>query len=49
MILDLAPNGKRFAMLAAPESAAPGQSSMHVTFLLNFFDELRRRIPSGAK
>ena len=42
--LDLAPDGKRFAVFLAPES--PGSSSnVHVTFLLNFFDELKRRVP----
>ncbi|HLN01698.1 MAG TPA: protein kinase, partial [Bryobacteraceae bacterium] len=45
--LTLAPDGKRFAVFAIPEAAAPGKGSVHVTFLLNFFDELRRRIPVG--
>jgi serine/threonine-protein kinase len=42
--LDLAPDGKRFAGLPAPEPASE-KGSAHVTFLLNFFDELRRRVP----
>jgi Tol biopolymer transport system component/predicted Ser/Thr protein kinase len=43
--LDLAPDGKRFAVLAQPESAPGAASPARVTFLFNFFDELRRRIP----
>ncbi|HEY1494753.1 MAG TPA: DPP IV N-terminal domain-containing protein [Candidatus Solibacter sp.] len=43
--LDLAPDGKRFAVLTAPEAAAYAKGSVHVTFLLNFFDELKRRMP----
>jgi serine/threonine-protein kinase len=44
--LDLAPDGKRFAVLGSPESAANAKRPVHVTFLLNFFDELRRRVPT---
>jgi Tol biopolymer transport system component len=45
--LDLAPDGKRF-MEARPRADAVGEpaSSVQVTFLLNFFDEVRRRIPA---
>ena len=43
--LDLAPDGKRFAVLALPEAAPGEKGSVHVTMLLNFFDELRRRVP----
>jgi hypothetical protein len=43
--LDLAPDGKRFIMLNAPEKSGDGKSSVHVTMLLNFLDELQRRIP----
>ena len=43
--LDLAPDGKRFVVLDLPEAAAGAKSSVHVTMLLNFFDELKRRIP----
>jgi len=44
---DLAPDGKRFAIL--PELTAPVEEkgNVHVTFLLNFFDELRRRAPTA--
>jgi Tol biopolymer transport system component len=44
---DLAPDGKRFVVFPAPDPAAGDRGSVHVTFLLNFFDELRRRIPTG--
>jgi serine/threonine-protein kinase len=44
--LALAPDGKRFAVFPMPEAAGPDKGSVHVTFLLNFLDELRRRIPS---
>jgi alcohol dehydrogenase (cytochrome c) len=29
------------------ETTGEDKSSLHVTFLLNFFDELRRRVPAG--
>ena len=41
--VDLAPDGKRFVVITAPGGAA--KDSAHVTVLLNFFDELKRRIP----
>jgi Tol biopolymer transport system component len=47
--LDLAPDGKRFAVFPAPETARPEKGSVHVTFLLNFFDELWRGVPAGGK
>jgi len=43
--LDLAPDGKRFAVLMAPDSTGAEKSLAQLTFLLNFFDELRRRAP----
>ena len=46
--LDLAPDGKHFVVFDKPEAAAQDKGSVHVTFLLNFFDELRRRAPAGA-
>jgi serine/threonine protein kinase len=42
-IIDLAPDGKRFAILQNAESQKP---LTHVTVLLNFFDELRRKTDS---
>jgi serine/threonine-protein kinase len=44
-IFDVAPDGQHFAVFRAPDTAAEQNTSVHVTFLLNFFDELRRRAP----
>ena len=41
---DLAPDSKRFAVFPRPDEDRKG--SVHVTVLLNFFDELARRIPN---
>jgi Tol biopolymer transport system component/predicted Ser/Thr protein kinase len=43
--LDLAPDGKRFAVLAQPETSSSAGNSARVTFLFHFFDELKRKIP----
>jgi eukaryotic-like serine/threonine-protein kinase len=45
---DLHPDGKRFAVLKAPgtEQAAAVNK---VSFIFNFFDELRRKLPPGTK
>jgi serine/threonine-protein kinase len=43
--LDLAPDGKRFIVLTTPDTGGDGKSAVHVTMLLNFLDELKRRIP----
>jgi serine/threonine-protein kinase len=43
--LDLAPDGKRFIGYIAPETGGDGKNAVHVTMLLNFLDELKRRIP----
>ena len=45
--LALAPDGKRFAVFPMPEAAEPEKGSVHVIFLQNFLDELRRQIPAG--
>jgi serine/threonine-protein kinase len=45
--LDLSPDGKRFAAIPRPEATAEQKRSVHVMVLLNFFDELRRRVPVG--
>jgi Tol biopolymer transport system component len=42
--LDLAPDGHRFAVLPR-DVAADEKGSVHVTVLLNLFDELHRRLP----
>jgi serine/threonine-protein kinase len=42
---DLAPDGKRIAALMPAETSQTAGTQSHVTFLLNFFDELERRVP----
>jgi len=42
---DLAPDGKRFAIFPELKPPTEDKGNVHVTFLLNFFDELRRRAP----
>jgi Tol biopolymer transport system component/DNA-binding winged helix-turn-helix (wHTH) protein len=44
---DPAPDGKRIVALMPADTPAPSQH--HLIFLLNFFDELRRRLPMDAK
>jgi serine/threonine-protein kinase len=44
--LDMAPDGKRFAVLALPDTPPGEKGTVHVTMLQNFFDELKRRIPA---
>jgi Tol biopolymer transport system component len=46
---DLAPDGKRFAIFPNLNAPAEEKGSVHMTFLLNFFDELRRRVPASGK
>jgi eukaryotic-like serine/threonine-protein kinase len=43
---DLHPDGKRFAVVKTP---GPGEGTLvnKVTFIFNFFDELRRKVPTG--
>jgi hypothetical protein len=45
-IIDLAPDGKRFAVLV-PANAESQKPPTHVNFLLNIFDELRRKTDSN--
>ena len=47
-ICDLSPDGKRFAVAPYPDGTAGSKPFAHVTVLLNFFDELRRRVPAGG-
>ena len=46
---DVAPDGKRIIALMPAESTEGQQTQHHVIFLVNFFDELRRRVPTGSK
>jgi Tol biopolymer transport system component/DNA-binding winged helix-turn-helix (wHTH) protein len=40
---DIAPDGKGFAAILYPDGTAEQKPATNLTFLLNFFDELRRR------
>jgi hypothetical protein len=44
---DLAPDGQRFAIVLNPDGTAEEKPITHLTVLLNFFDELKRRVPGG--
>jgi hypothetical protein len=46
---DVAPDGKRIAVLMPVESPESQRAQNHVVFLINFFDELRRRAAVGGK
>jgi hypothetical protein len=46
---DLAPDGKRIVVTLYADGKAESKPITHVTVLLNFFDELRRRVPAGGK
>ncbi len=50
-IYDLAPDGKRFAVVLYSDGTVEQKENLtdSVTVLLNFFDELRRRVPAGGK
>jgi Tol biopolymer transport system component len=43
--LDISPDGKRFAVLLAPDAVDEQKPTTQMIFLFNFFDELRRRVP----
>jgi serine/threonine-protein kinase len=44
---DVAPDGKRVIVLTPVEPAEASKQEHEVVFLLNFFDELRRRVPAS--
>lgn len=44
---DVAPDGNHIAALMPVETSESQQSQNHVIFLMNFFDELRRKVPAG--
>jgi serine/threonine-protein kinase len=46
---DVAPDGKRAAAILYADGTSEAKPFTHVTVLLNFFDELRRRAPAGAQ
>ena len=45
--IDIAPDGKRFAVILPVEQPGSQQAKSRVTFIENFFDEVRRRAPAG--
>ncbi|MGA2591673.1 MAG: hypothetical protein ABSH32_17290 [Bryobacteraceae bacterium] len=47
LVYALAPDGKHVAMFPPPETPAEDKGVARVTFLLNFFDKLRRKVPTG--
>jgi Tol biopolymer transport system component len=46
---DLAPDGKRFAVVLYADGSSEQKPMTNLAFLLNFFDELRRRVPADLK
>jgi len=48
-ILAIAPDGKRFAVVMPADTADDQKPPTQMIFLFNFFDELRRRVPSDEK
>ena len=46
---DLAPDGKRFAVVLNPDTAnqEARKPTDHIMVLPDFFDELRRKVPAG--
>jgi len=42
---DVSPDGKRVITDSLTSSRGATEPGRHVTFLLNFFDEVRRRVP----
>ena len=45
--MDITPDGKRFLVLMPAETPGQQRPNNQVIFLLNFFDEIRRRAPDG--
>jgi serine/threonine-protein kinase len=43
---DIAPDGKRFAVMLYPDGTAEQRTPLHLTFLFNFADELHRQLGS---
>jgi serine/threonine-protein kinase len=46
---DLAPDGKRFVVLMAPEGERPRENRSHIMLALNFFDEVHRRLAEAGR
>jgi serine/threonine-protein kinase len=43
-VFDVSPDGKRLLTSVAPVDAAAENQEVHVTFLFNFLDEIKRRV-----
>ena len=43
------PDGKRIAALMPADEAASQRDQSQMIVLLNFFDELRRKVPAGGR
>ena len=46
---DLAPDSKRIAIVLRMAESDTPKGNLHVTMLVNWFDEVRRRLPAGSK
>jgi serine/threonine-protein kinase len=46
---DLTPDGKRIIAFAPDEGPKGARVNLHVTMLVNWFDEVRRRLPVSGK
>jgi hypothetical protein len=46
---DLAPDGKRFAVLMPAESPGPLENRSHIKLVTNYFAEVRRRLGEQTK
>jgi serine/threonine-protein kinase len=46
---DLTPDGRRIIAWVPEEQPKEAKVDLHVTMLLNWFDELRRRLPPSGK
>jgi len=45
--IDIAPDDKRVAVITPVESASAPKNEHEIAMLVNFFDEVRRRVPGG--
>jgi hypothetical protein len=45
--VDLAPDGQRLVVFPRPNAVEEQKGPVEVTFLLNFFDYVRQRVPAG--
>jgi hypothetical protein len=42
---DISPDGSRFLGVTSPQQAAPGGDAAEINVVLNWFEELRQRVP----